>query len=147
MEARIGRKIAQALKSEWMRIGKVVVEGEGLPDAAAEGAVGSHADQHSEGWAVSRRVLLKAGWSVPVIMTVAPAVAFAASGSPIVTGLGGASTTGGGTPPPTVSVGAPQSTAGAGAPSSTAGGGSPSGISEQQAEGPQPARINRGFTG
>ena len=121
------------------------MEVEGAPDTAVDGAVGSDPAQHSEGWSVSRRILLKAGWSVPMILTVAPSVAFAASGAPLVTGLGGA-TASGGTPPSTASGGTPPSTAGGGTSPSTAGGGSPSGIPEQQSQGPQPARIKRGFT-
>lgn len=94
-----------------------------------------------EGWgAVSRRALLKAGWTAPVIMTVAPAVAFAASGSP----AGGAT--------PVSPTGARNARSSDGNPSGSSEG--PAGASEptgglpaQSTQGPQPARTNRGFTG
>lgn len=102
---------------------------------------------------VSRRTLLKAGWTVPVIMTVAPSVAFAASG----------------TPPPTKTTVQPTTTTTVTTPSGsknptshqhhssqstgpsntgTPGGGRSGGaLPEQGSQGPQPARVNRGFTG
>lgn len=97
-----------------------------------------------EGWGVlSRRALLKAGWTAPVILTVAPAVAFAASGTP----SGGTATTPGGSKNPGNST----NPTGPGTPTSNnqapAGASAPGGLPEQSSEGPQPARTNRGFTG
>lgn len=92
---------------------------------------------------VSRRTLLVAGWSAPVIMAVAPSVAFAASGA--VSGNTRTKGGGGGTP-----ISQNQGTSGGGGTGNTGGSnGSPGtgGINEQQHEGAQPARSNRGFTG
>jgi hypothetical protein len=104
-------------------------------------------DDHPEGSFVSRRAVLKAGWSVPVIMAVAPSVAFAASGS-----VGGTthSRAGGSTTTTTRKTGTGTGTGtGAGKgdydPGST--GQQNSGVAQQQQAGPQPARTNRGFTG
>jgi hypothetical protein len=110
---------------------------------SAEGPIRTDAG-NQEGWGmVSRRALLKAGWTAPVILTVAPAVAFAASGSP----SGGSTNPGGSTGPggsnnPTTSTGNPTT-------SNQAPGGatSPAGVPEQSSQGPQPAKVNRGFTG
>jgi hypothetical protein len=45
-----------------------------------EGLEGVAEDERMEReWSFSRRALVKAGWSVPVILAVAPSVAFAAS--------------------------------------------------------------------
>lgn len=92
-----------------------------------------------EGWGdISRRALLKAGWTAPVILTVAPAVAFAASGTP---------------PHSTTAVSAnggrnPNSTtpSGSDTPGSSDAGGS-GGLPEQSSQGSNPARTNSGFTG
>jgi hypothetical protein len=101
---------------------------------------------------VSRRTLLKAGWTVPVIMTVAPSVAFAASGTPpptkttvqpttttTVTTPSGEKNPGGhhphtSTPPP-------------GGPSTGTPGTGSSTLPAEGSQGPQPARVDRGFTG
>jgi hypothetical protein len=95
---------------------------------------------------VSRRTLLKAGWSVPVIMTVAPAVAFAASGNPPPT-----KTT---VQPPTTTTTTPTTPQPPGGhhphskpPGSPPTPSPPTSVPEQPSRGPQPARINRGFTG
>ncbi len=105
----------------------------------------NEADVRSEGWAVSRRVLLKAGWTVPVILTVAPSIAFAASGSPPGSSIGGTTTTR--STPTSTTVGGTPTPNGGGTVPPTGGGGSSGGIPEQQSQGPQPAQINRGFTG
>jgi hypothetical protein len=105
-------------------------------------------EERSESWtAISRRALLKAGWTAPVIMTVAPAVAFAASG-------------GAGAPAQTTTARQPatrEHTTKANSPSGGPGrskapqshepSSGQAGIPEEQSQGPQPARINRGFTG
>jgi hypothetical protein len=91
---------------------------------------------------VSRRTLLKAGWTAPVILTVAPAVAFAASGSPSGGSTNpGTSTNPGGSKNPQTNTGNPTSNQGPG------GASSPAGVPEQSSQGPQPAKVNRGFTG
>jgi hypothetical protein len=101
--------------------------------------------EEQEGWGVvSRRALLKAGWTAPVILTVAPAVAFAASGSP----QGGAANPGSASNPGT--TGNPTSATnptGGGNPGSTEAPAGAGGLPEQSSQGPQPARVNRGFTG
>jgi hypothetical protein len=100
---------------------------------------------------VSRRTLLKAGWTVPVIMTVAPSVAFAASGTPpptkttvqptttttTGTGPGGGKNPSGHHPHTTTN---PTNT-----PTPSPGGSG--GLPAEGSQGPQPARVNRGFTG
>jgi hypothetical protein len=105
--------------------------------------------EQAEGWAIiSRRTLLKAGWTAPVILTVAPAVAFAASGLTSPQGSASvpqskprANTSSGGTTQPT--SGATGAAGGATSPAASGTGNLP----QQQSEGPEPARINRGFTG
>jgi hypothetical protein len=131
--------------------------------------VQSQPDETSESRTVlSRRTLLKVGWTAPVIMTVAPAVAFAASGSTAgtvktqspgttgttgTTGTSGTSGTSGTTGTPSTGTRGTQSpgTTGTESPGAAAlpvkNGATTSGIPEQQSGGPQPARINRGFTG
>jgi hypothetical protein len=107
---------------------------------SGEGQVDSQAGERLEGCAqISRRALLKAGWTAPVILTVAPAVAFALSGE-----LVGPPAPGGGTT--SHSAPTPSSPAQSG-PAGQSGAGATSELPEQQSEGPQPARINRGFTG
>ena len=107
--------------------------------AASEAAEGS-----GRSFAVSRRTLLKAGWSVPVILTVAPAVAFAASGTSSTSTPTGSKTPRTGQPSSTMNTPTGNSTT-----PTEAGGpaGGSTGVTEQPSEGPQPARINRGFTG
>jgi hypothetical protein len=102
--------------------------------------------QEGERWGgISRRTLLKAGWTAPVILTVAPSVAFAASGSP--GGSGNVNPTGSNSKNPQSGNQSPSGTQTT--PSGTTGptGAGSSGIPEQQSQGPQPARSNRGFTG
>lgn len=108
-------------------------------DAANEAAEGS-----GRSFAVSRRTLLKAGWSVPVILTVAPAVAFAASGTSSTTTPSGGKTPRTIQPPSTTNT--PTGNSSTPTEGSGPAGGS-TGVTEQPSEGPQPARINRGFTG
>jgi hypothetical protein len=105
-------------------------------------------------FAVSRRTLLKAGWSVPVIISVAPAVAFAASGTstntqpPATTNTPGTNTNTPGTN--TNTPGTNTNTPGTNAKTPGNASQSPSssgGPTEQGNSAPQPARINRGFTG
>lgn len=110
----------------------------------------SQGREEGERWgAVSRRALLKAGWSVPVIMTVAPAVAFAASG----TASSATSPAGGTNPtvqPSNTSSGSPSTgnaTPVSGTPAVSGTGAGSGGPTEQPNVGPEPARINRGFTG
>jgi hypothetical protein len=98
---------------------------------------------------VSRRTVLFAGWSAPVIMAIAPAVAFAASGTVGGTthtkaGGGGNSVSGTGTTTPGDSDGTGGTGGTGNTPGTTPGVG---GITEQQHAGAEPARINRGFTG
>lgn len=99
--------------------------------------------ESSDHWSViSRRTLLRAGWTAPVILTVAPAVAFAASGTtPGSTVNPGGSKTSTGTPTSTTAT--PASSTGPAGSSGPSGGGVP----EQQSSGPEPAKIQRGFTG
>lgn len=118
----------------------------------------SRGNERSErSFRVSRRTLLKAGWSVPVIMSVAPAVAFAASGtSPNTPSTpnnnsntntpSNNSTPGTNRNTPGPNTNSPSATPASGSPSSTSGGPG-SGVGEQPSQSPQPARINRGFTG
>jgi hypothetical protein len=99
---------------------------------------------------LSRRTLLRVGWTAPVILSVAPAVAFAASGTtgpPTTTQSVGGTTTHQ-SPGTTTTVPGGTSTA-ANNPPTTPGpvSGTGTGVPEQQSGGPQPARINRGFTG
>lgn len=118
---------------------------EGRPDMSGEHPDRGRPVEGSEDWSViSRRTLLRAGWTAPVILTVAPSVAFAASGSTTTppVGPGGGKTPKSGTPGS--GSGGPGTT-GPGAPG-PGGTGSP-GLPEQSSQGPQPARINRGFTG
>jgi hypothetical protein len=91
---------------------------------------------------VSRRTVLAVGWSAPVIIAVAPSVAFAASGA-----VSGASQSKGGTGSQGAS--GQNGSNGAGASSSDPDGTAPavSGIGAQQHQGAEPARVNRGFTG
>lgn len=110
---------------------------------SVEHATGPQDGERPETWeSISRRALLKAGWAAPVILSVAPSVAFAASGTK---SPGGGTTltspSGSRTPGPTTPTTAgEQPSSGAQSP----GGGA---VPEQQTEGPQPARISRGFTG
>lgn len=96
---------------------------------------------------VSRRTMLVAGWSAPVIIAVAPSVAFAASG--VVSGNTTSRGGGGGS----TKIGGQGNTAGGGGTGNSGSPGSPSGspvvsgVTEQQHQGAQPARTNRGFTG
>jgi hypothetical protein len=97
---------------------------------------------------LSRRTLLRVGWTAPVIMSVAPAVAFAASGGTktVTQSVGGTTTSQ--SPGTTTTI--PGRTTTIGSPTDNDGGVSgtgASGVPEQQSGGPQPARINRGFTG
>jgi hypothetical protein len=94
--------------------------------------------------AISRRTLLRAGWSVPVILTVAPAVAFAASGP-----TSRSATPGGSNFPsqPTSSSSGSPNSGSQSAPGGDGDSNAPSGLPEQQSGAPQPARIERGFTG
>jgi hypothetical protein len=118
--------------------------GEGEVDMKPEPDVAGQETWHG----ISRRTMLKAGWSVPVILSVAPAVAFAASGSPPNTNTTVTTTPSGGSTPTTPSTTqtphSSKSTPGStGKPSSGSGGSIP----QQEQQGPQPARISRGFTG
>jgi hypothetical protein len=104
----------------------------------------SKPDERSEGGIrLSRRTLLKAGWTAPVIMSVAPAVAFAASGA-----VGGIhASVGGNRQVPTAVGGATASKSPPTSVSPTGANGVPSAIPEQQSGEPEPARIDRGFAG
>ncbi len=110
----------------------------------------SQVTANGDGWgSVSRRTLLKAGWSVPVIMTVAPAVAFAASGtaSSTTSPAGGTNPT---VQPSNTSSGSPSTgnaTPVSGTPAVSGTGAGSGDAIEQPNVGPEPARINRGFTG
>ena len=144
--------------------------GDGNPDMSAERRAPAKEEERSERWSVvSRRTMLKAGWSVPVILTVAPAAAFAASGvgptpthttqqQPTSSTNSGTSNSQANTPsgPGTPQSNTPsgpgtsQSNVPSATPASTGsspGGGASGGLPQQQSGGPQPARINRGFTG
>jgi hypothetical protein len=134
--------------------------GDGAPDMSVNGERRPEIDEQGR-WPVSRRTLLKAGWSVPVILTVAPSVAFAASGTPPTSGTSG--TSGTSSTSPTSTQGQSPSTQGqspstrgqnpsnqgqspsSSGPSPSSGG--PGGVPAEQSQGPQPARVNRGFTG
>ena len=111
----------------------------------------SQTAENSERWSsISRRTLLRAGWTAPVILTVAPAVAFAASGTTppshtTVTPAPGAPNPSGGKNPGGHNNHATQTGNPTGNPSSGSGGSG--GLPEQPSSGPQPARIKRGFTG
>lgn len=113
--------------------------------------------EHPSG--ISRRTMLKAGWSVPVIMTVAPSVAFAASGlapsPPTSTTINKTTVNNASTPSPSGARTPTKTTPSPTTPKSPQVGSTPSvspagaseGIPQQQSQGPRPARINRGFAG
>jgi hypothetical protein len=92
---------------------------------------------------VSRRTILAVGWSTPVILAVAPSVAFAASGAVSGTSQSRGTTGAQGASGQNGSNGSNGGTPGDYDPGQPGVGG----IGAEQHQGAEPARVNRGFTG